>query len=116
MLPAQPQGQADIPSPAPVPAAASAGVAVAGMPADAQAGTDAAMRSEAGLRIRPLDTVIREAIESAISLCGGNIPRAAQALKVSPSTLYRRLQSWNGQGRAGARGDAPAGEGPISER
>ncbi|WP_428700224.1 sigma-54-dependent transcriptional regulator [Stappia sp.] len=118
MLPAQPQGQADIPPPVPVPAVSPAGVGVTGIPADAQAGNGAAMRGEAGPDIRPLDTVIREAIESAISLCGGNIPRAAQALKVSPSTLYRRLQSWNGQGRApaGGRGDAPPDEGPFSER
>ncbi|NRG19471.1 sigma-54-dependent Fis family transcriptional regulator [Rhizobiales bacterium] len=44
--------------------------------------------------ILPLDTVIREAIESAIDRCGGSIPKAAAALKVSPSTIYRRLQAW----------------------
>ncbi|WP_208979160.1 sigma-54-dependent transcriptional regulator [Stappia stellulata] len=45
--------------------------------------------------IDPLETVIRTAIEKAIAACDGNIPRAANALKVSPSTLYRRIQTWN---------------------
>lgn len=44
--------------------------------------------------ILPLDTVIRNAVETAIERCDGSIPRAAAALGVSPSTLYRRLQSW----------------------
>lgn len=52
-------------------------------------------------KIAPLDTVIRTTIERAIALCDGNIPRAAQALKVSPSTLYRRLQSWQSRDEAG---------------
>jgi two-component system repressor protein LuxO len=44
--------------------------------------------------IRPLEDVIRGAIEDAIDICGGSIPKAAIALDVSPSTLYRRIQSW----------------------
>jgi len=44
--------------------------------------------------IRPLDDVIRSAIESAIAQSDGSIPRAAAALRVSPSTLYRRIQGW----------------------
>jgi len=44
--------------------------------------------------IRPLAEVERDTIEAAIALCDGNIPRAAQALGVSPSTLYRKRQSW----------------------
>jgi DNA-binding NtrC family response regulator len=44
--------------------------------------------------IKPLEVVIRETIENAIERCGGSVPRAAAALTVSPSTLYRRLQSW----------------------
>lgn len=47
--------------------------------------------------IRPLETVIRETIEQAISKCGGSIPKAATALEVSPSTIYRRLQAWEGK-------------------
>lgn len=45
--------------------------------------------------IRPLAEVEREAIEAAIALCDGNIPRAAAALGVSPSTLYRKRQGWD---------------------
>ena len=44
--------------------------------------------------IKALDKVIRETIEEAISICDGSVPKAARALDVSPSTLYRRLQSW----------------------
>ncbi len=43
--------------------------------------------------IVPLETVIQRTIQAAIDKCGGNIPRAAQALGLSPSTLYRRLQA-----------------------
>ena len=44
--------------------------------------------------IRPLEDVIREAIEHAVEAFEGSIPRAAAALDVSPSTLYRRIESW----------------------
>ncbi|MEP1441508.1 MAG: sigma-54 dependent transcriptional regulator [Hyphomicrobiales bacterium] len=44
--------------------------------------------------IKALDNVIRETIEEAIAICDGSVPKAARALDVSPSTLYRRLQSW----------------------
>lgn len=45
--------------------------------------------------IIPLWQIERRAIEDAIERCGGNIPRAAVFLEVSPSTLYRKLQSWD---------------------
>lgn len=44
--------------------------------------------------IRPLADVERETIERAITLCDGNIPKAAALLDVSPSTIYRKKQSW----------------------
>lgn len=44
--------------------------------------------------IRPLIEVEREAIEAAIAACGGNIPRAAVMLGVSPSTIYRKRLAW----------------------
>jgi two-component system repressor protein LuxO len=44
--------------------------------------------------IRPLAEVERDAIERAIRICGGNIPKAAHFLGVSASTLYRKKQSW----------------------
>jgi two-component system repressor protein LuxO len=46
--------------------------------------------------IRPLATVERETIERAIELCNGNIPKAAGLLDVSPSTIYRKKQAWEG--------------------
>lgn len=42
--------------------------------------------------IIPLSEVQSNAIDSAIALCNGNVTRAAQLLKVSPSTLYRKKQ------------------------
>jgi two-component system repressor protein LuxO len=45
--------------------------------------------------IMPLWKSERMIIEAAIALCDGNIPQAAKQLEVSPSTLYRKLQSWN---------------------
>ena len=36
----------------------------------------------------------RRIIETAVSACGGNIARAAAALELSPSTLYRKRLSW----------------------
>ncbi len=44
--------------------------------------------------LEPLDTVVRRTIERAIAQCDGNIPKAAAALQVSPSTIYRRIQAW----------------------
>ena len=44
--------------------------------------------------VRPLEDVIRGAIEEAIEAYGGSIPRAAAALEVSPSTIYRRIEAW----------------------
>ncbi|MGI9343358.1 MAG: sigma-54-dependent transcriptional regulator [Gammaproteobacteria bacterium] len=45
--------------------------------------------------IRSLREVERESIEAAIEACGGNIPKAAALLGVSPSTLYRKRQTWD---------------------
>ena len=39
-----------------------------------------------------LADVEQAAVERAIDLCGGNIPRAAAFLSVSPSTIYRKLK------------------------
>ncbi|CAK4068927.1 sigma-54 dependent transcriptional regulator [Vibrio sp. MarTm2] len=45
--------------------------------------------------IFPLWLTEKRAIEQAIKACDGNIPKAAGYLDVSPSTIYRKLQSWN---------------------
>jgi DNA-binding NtrC family response regulator len=50
----------------------------------------------------PLAEVERELIEATIAHCDGSIPRAAKMLALSPSTIYRKLESWNGvQRRSG---------------
>ncbi len=54
--------------------------------------------SEKNTLIRPLALVEKETIETAISQCQGNIPKAAALLEVSPSTIYRKKQSWEEQG------------------
>ena len=45
--------------------------------------------------VKPLWLVEKEAIEEAIALCGGNIPRAAALLEINPSTIYRRKAEWD---------------------
>lgn len=48
--------------------------------------------------------VERELIEATIAHCDGSIPRAARMLELSPSTIYRKLETWTGmQRRAGAQ-------------
>ena len=49
--------------------------------------------------IVPLWQVERDAIESAIAQCEGNIPKAAALLEVSPSTLYRKRLGWAAEGK-----------------
>ena len=48
----------------------------------------------AGAAVKPLWLVEKEAIEEAIALCNGNIPRAAALLEINPSTIYRRKAEW----------------------
>ena len=54
----------------------------------------APQRPAAASDICPLEEVIKHTIESAIDTCGGSIPKAAAALQVSPSTIYRRIEGW----------------------
>jgi DNA-binding NtrC family response regulator len=44
--------------------------------------------------IRPLWQIEKQAIEEALALCGGNVPRAAALLEINPSTIYRRKLEW----------------------
>lgn len=46
--------------------------------------------------VLPLAQVEEQAIKQAIDQCEGNVVRAASLLEVSPSTLYRKIQSWEG--------------------
>ena len=52
--------------------------------------------------IRPMWQVEREAIERAIELCQGNVPKAAALLEISTSTIYRKKQNW-GNGKRKVR-------------
>jgi DNA-binding NtrC family response regulator len=45
--------------------------------------------------IRPLWMVEKDTIETAISLCEGNIQKAARLLDISPSTIYRKRMAWD---------------------
>jgi two-component system repressor protein LuxO len=51
--------------------------------------------------IDPLWRQEQQIIEGALAACGGNAARAAAALEISPSTIYRKRQAWM-QGRAPA--------------
>lgn len=44
--------------------------------------------------VRPLGTVAREAIESALILCGGNRKLAARRLGISRETLQRKIAAY----------------------
>lgn len=46
-------------------------------------------------QIQPLWLAEKQIIERAIDLCGGSVNKAAGKLEVAPSTLYRKIQSWN---------------------
>jgi two-component system repressor protein LuxO len=56
-------------------------------------------------QIRPLWQEERDAIERAIALCDGNIPKAAALLEISASTIYRKRTAWD-----------KAGDPPLSGR
>lgn len=49
-------------------------------------------------QIKELWRVEMETIETAIRVCGNNIPKAAKRLGVSPSTIYRKRQTWKDMG------------------
>ena len=64
-------------------------------PLDAPAAAAAPSPAADGGETRPLWMVEKEAIERAIAQAGGNIPRAAARLEVSPSTIYRKRLAWD---------------------
>ncbi|OAN18414.1 sigma-54-dependent Fis family transcriptional regulator [Photobacterium jeanii] len=63
-------------------------------PAVSQSVTPSSMGGDERQAIEPLWIVEKRAIQAAIDACNGNIPRAAGLLEVSPSTIYRKLQTW----------------------
>jgi ActR/RegA family two-component response regulator len=44
--------------------------------------------------IRPFDEVVREALESAMILCGGNAALAARCLRMKRTTLQSKLTKY----------------------
>lgn len=63
--------------------------------APASRGAVSTAQKEGGDAVSPLWQVERDAIESAIALCEGNIPKAAAMLEISPSTIYRKKMLWD---------------------
>ncbi|MEP3279351.1 MAG: sigma-54 dependent transcriptional regulator [Stappiaceae bacterium] len=43
-----------------------------------------------------LADIEKQVIEATIEACSGSLPKAAKVLDVSPSTLYRKREGWNG--------------------
>ena len=48
----------------------------------------------------PLWKIEKDAITRALEACGGDVQKAAVALEISASTVYRKLQSWQKEGAA----------------
>jgi len=46
---------------------------------------------------RSYDEIEREIVEATIGHCNGSIPKAADLLQVSPSTIYRKRENWAAQ-------------------
>ena len=46
-------------------------------------------------QVEPLWLIEKNAVEAAIAACNGNVNQAAGLLEVAPSTLYRKISSWN---------------------
>ena len=51
--------------------------------------------AERGFTVKPLAQVERETIEKTINFFHGNIERAAQALEINSSTIYRKMKVWS---------------------
>lgn len=54
---------------------------------------------------KTLAEVEREVIEIAIARAGGSIPLASKSLGVSPSTIYRKLETWGRPARGSRKSD-----------
>lgn len=67
---------------------------LAGLPDPDNSAELQATLADTGLLGRPLAEIERIVIEETIRAQGGSIPRAAQVLNVSPSTIYRKREHW----------------------
>ena len=74
--------------------------AASGNPENPVLGKDTDLRPELGRIERtpelfqPLWKIERDAITHTLDLCGGDVQKAAVALEISASTIYRKLQNW----------------------
>ncbi len=82
----------DAPRAAPEAKSASVAPRDAGAPEPPSAVPTDALGKLVGMRLADLE---REFIEATIAACGGSIPRAARLLDLSPSTLYRKRETWS---------------------
>ncbi len=67
--------------------------------APSQAGATADAADNDGLAAligRPLAEIERIVIAATLDRFGGSVPKAARALEISPSTLYRKIEAWGG--------------------
>ncbi len=67
-------------------------------PATADAPADAAPRLS-DIAVAPMWRVEKALIDKALEMTDGNVPRAAALLEISPSTIYRKKQMWEDQGK-----------------
>ncbi len=51
-------------------------------------------KNNQNLKVKPLWLIEKDHIESTIEMCNGNVYKAAALLEISPSTIYRKQQSW----------------------
>ncbi len=66
-------------------------------PAEAAATPEVSPALSPAVAVEPYWRQERRIIEAALDACGGNIARAAAALELSPSTIYRKRQGWLGE-------------------
>jgi len=79
--------------------AAGAGGSIPGGERRAASSVVAGDGTAAGIRL--LWQVEKDAIEEAIRLCDGNIPKAAMLLGISASTIYRKRMTWESESKEG---------------
>lgn len=48
--------------------------------------------------LQPMTTIEQTIIEAVIASCNGSIPKASQILQLSPSTIYRKTETWMKEG------------------
>ena len=68
-------------------------------PAAALRDVHAAMAGERLPGNRQMSDIERDVIEGTIAVCGGSVPKAARVLGLSPSTIYRKRESWGSDSR-----------------